>query len=175
MVSKREMRLVHTPQPGAWHRGTSPLPSCSSWNVDFGFKKCGGWYSVVSWSKSAKSSCPWDKFRGQVVAMRSSISSREKIYQQEPEVTYMSAELVGSWFSVDLFLCFFGCAPDMQKSLGQGSNPHPSRDLSHNSDSTGFLILWATRELHGWFFFFFHLKCPNAGGGDNRKFSHEVK
>ena len=51
--------------------------------------------------------------------------------------------LLMSFFS---FVFFFGCAHDIWKFLGQGSNPGHSNDLSCCSDNTGSLTHCATRE-----------------------------
>ena len=52
-------------------------------------------------------------------------------------------------FSNLAFYCWFisGHSHDMQKFLGQGSNPCHSRDLSHGTDNTRSFMGWATGEL----------------------------
>lgn len=52
----------------------------------------GGKRFIISWPTSTTISCPCDKLKGQVEAMKWSISSCEGIYQQEQELKYMSSQ-----------------------------------------------------------------------------------
>ena len=45
------------------------------------------------------------------------------------------------------FFFFFGCAHDIWKFLGHGSNPGHSSDPSHSSDNSGSLTRQTTRKL----------------------------
>ena len=48
-------------------------------------------------------------------------------------------ELIIEWFKWEFF---FGCACDMGKFQGQGSNLHQSSDQNHSSDNSGSLTCW---------------------------------
>lgn len=96
-----EMRLIYV-QSGAvpgmhWplkHLSSSPHISQTPQDADFSFMKYDGNHFIISWPTSTISSCPCDKLKGQVEAMKWSISSCEGIYQQEQEFKYMSSQLV---------------------------------------------------------------------------------
>ena len=95
------------------HSPSTSFTSQTSWDIDFSFMNYDGKHFVISWHTST-SSCPCNKLKGQVEAMKWSISSCKGIYQQTRVYVHVYCESMQCCFFH--LRCFYAKQKESRKN-----------------------------------------------------------